>query len=78
MKKYTKKQLKTLIKDGVAHNITYGNIETRKEIEKKEGYYIQVGYACGTYGCSGALLQGHNTGDLYAITDRTSALFIFI
>lgn len=43
----------------------------------KEGYYTQIGYAAGVYGCNGMLLQGHKTNTLYAITSRTTAIFTF-
>jgi hypothetical protein len=29
------------------------------------------------YGLNGGLLKGHNSGTLYAITARTTALFIY-
>ena len=51
--------------------------ETREAIEFVEGYYTQIGYSAGVYGCNGMLLQGHKTGKLYAITARTSAIFVF-
>jgi hypothetical protein len=44
---------------------------------KKEGYLNQVGYAIGIYGLNGKLLKGDKTGTLYAITARSSALYIF-
>lgn len=77
MTQYTQKQLKEMVKDGVATDISHGTNETRKEIEKQEEWYQQVGYAGGLYGCSGKLLQGHKTGKLYAITGRTQAIYIF-
>lgn len=33
---------------------------------------------CGMYGCNGVFYIGHNTGKYYIITDRSTALFIFI
>ena len=77
MTKYTQRQLKAMVKDGIAEDITYGDNDTRKEIEEKEGYYTQVGYSSGTYGCNGMLLKGNKTGKLYAITARTTAVFVF-
>lgn len=77
MTKYTQKQLRAMIRDGLATDITNGTIETRKEIEEKEGYYTQVGYSAGVYGCNGMLFKGHNTGALYAIVGSTSAIFVF-
>ena len=77
MTKYTQRQLKAMVKEGIAEDITYGNNDTRREIEEKEGYYTQVGYSSGTYGCNGMLLKGNKTGKLYAITARTTAVFVF-
>ena len=77
MTKYTQKQLKELVATGAATDITKGTNETRKQIEKEEGYLTQIGYSSGIYGCNGMLLQGHNTSKLYAITSNTSAIYIF-
>lgn len=77
MKKYTQKELKNLVALGVAEDITYGDNDTRRELEEKEGYYTQIGYSAGVYGCNGMLLKGHKTGTLYAITARTTAIFVF-
>lgn len=77
MTKYTQKQLKELVKSGAAIDITNGDNATRKSIESKEGYYTQIGYAAGVYGCNGMLLLGHKTKTLYAITSRTTAIFVF-
>ena len=77
MKKYTQKELKNLVSLGAAEDITRGDNETREAIEAAEGYYTQIGYSAGIYGCNGMLLQGHKTGKLYAITARTTAIFIF-
>ena len=77
MTKYTQKQLKEMVKEGIAEDITYGNNSTRNYIEEKEGFYRQIGYASGLYGCAGMLLKGEKTGTLYAITGRTQAIYIF-
>ena len=77
MTKYAQKQLREMVRDGMAVDVSYGTNETRRAIEAEEGYYNQVGYASGLYGCSGMLLQGHKTGKLYAITGRAMAIYIF-
>ena len=77
MKRYTQKELKNLVTLGTAEDITRGNNETRKAIESAEGYYTQIGYSAGVYGCNGMLLQGNKTGKLYAITARTTAIYVF-
>lgn len=77
MTKYTQKQLRAMVTDGIAEDITKADNNVRKELEKKEGWLRQIGYSAGVYGCNGMLLQGHNSGTLYAITSRTNAVFIF-
>ena len=77
IKKYTQKQLKNMVAEGLAVDITYGTNETRSELEKTEGYYTQIGYSAGVYGCNGMLLKGNKTGKLYAITSRSTAIFVF-
>ena len=77
MTRYTQKQLKELVKSGAAIDITNDDDATRESIESKEGYYTQIGYATGVYGCNGMLLLGHKTNTLYAITSRTTAIFAF-
>lgn len=77
MRKYTLKQLKNLVNNGLAVDLTKGNNDTYKELIKKESYLSQVGYAIGIYGLNGKLLKGDKTGTLYAITARSSALYIF-
>lgn len=77
MVKYTQKQLKAMVKTGMAIDISYADNDERDELEGVEGRLTQVGYASGTYGCSGMLFKGHDTGALYAITGRTQAIYIF-
>lgn len=69
--KYTLKELKRLVRTGAAKDITFSN--TRSDVPES---YTQIGYSCGIYGCNGMLLQGES-GRLYAITKRTTALFMF-
>lgn len=77
MERYTQKQLKNLVNTGAAVDITRGDNETREQILKEEEYYTQIGYSAGVYGCNGMLLKGRKTGKLYAITNTTSAIYIF-
>ena len=71
MERYTQKQLRSLVASGAAKDVT--NANDRKVIPES---YEQIGYAAGIYGCSGMLLQGES-GQLYAVTSRTSAIYIF-
>ena len=71
MEKYTIKQLKSLVNSGAALDVT----RSSKKSDIPENY-TQIGYAAGLYGCNGMLLKGES-GKLYAVTSRTSAIYIF-
>lgn len=71
MERYSCKQLKSLVASGVAKDVTYAN--ERSDIPES---YTQIGYAAGIYGCNGMPLKGES-GQLYAVTGRTSAIYIF-
>ena len=71
MIKYTQKELKRLVKSGCALDIT--NAKGYDAIPEE---YIQIGYAVGTYGTIGKLFEGYS-GKKYAVTKRTTALFMF-
>lgn len=71
MERLTQRELKRLVRIGAAKDIT--NRSDRSAIPE---YYIQIGYSAGVYGCNGKLLQGES-GQLYAICQRTTAIFVF-
>ena len=71
MEKYTVKQLKRLVNDGIAIDVTHSS--NKSDIPEN---YTQVGYAAGIYGCNGMLLKGES-GQLYAVTGRTTAIYIY-
>jgi hypothetical protein len=61
-----------MVKNGIAVAVT--NACDRGAIPEN---YRQIGYARGVYGCNGMLLQGCESGTLYAVTARTTAIYIF-
>lgn len=71
MKKYTQSELKNLVSLGAAVDVTlafdYDAIPER---------YEKIGYSGGINGCTGLLLRGES-GKLYAVTRRSTALFLF-
>ena len=77
MRKYTQKELKNMVALGMAEDVTRANDEDYEKIIKKEGYLSQVGYSSGVYGCNGMLLRGRETGGYYAVTSRTSDIYLF-
>ena len=72
MQRFTQKELRELVRNGVAVDVT--RARDRKAIPEN---YRQIGYSCGIYGCNGMLLQGCDTNKLYAVTSSTSAIYIF-
>ena len=57
MRKYTQKELKTLVRTGAAVDITnHGTAEYRALIEKEKDL-DKLGYSSGVYGINGGLLQ---------------------
>lgn len=72
MRKYTQKELRQLVRLGVAEDYTNkpsDYIYTLNRLDK-------VGYSTGVYGVNGGLVQDPETGQLYAIIGRCSNLFI--
>lgn len=72
MRKYTQKELRQLVRLGVAEDYTNKPSEyiyTLRRLEK-------VGYSSGVYGINGGLVQDTETGALYAIIRRCSNLSI--
>lgn len=77
MIKYTQKQLKEMVSCGIAEDITRCNMQQANELRKKEKWLRQIGFSAGVYGCNGMLLKGEATSKLYAITNRTQAIYLF-
>ena len=72
MRKYTLKELRDLVRLGVAEDYTNKPSEYISTLRRLE----KVGYSSGVYGINGGLVQDTETGALYAITGRCSNLFI--
>jgi len=72
MTKFTQKQIRSLVQSGAAIDVT-----SASEQSAIPESYTQVGYSAGVYGCNGMLLKGRETGQLYAVTSRTTAIYVF-
>lgn len=72
MRKYTQKQLRGLVRLGVADDYTNKPSECAYILNRLE----KVGYSTGIYGINGGLVQDTETGTLYAIIGRCTNLFI--
>lgn len=59
-----------------AVDITRKNPDDIRAIREEERGLDTVLYSRGTYGVNAVLLKGHKSGKLYAITARTTALFM--
>ena len=77
MTKFTQRQLKDMVYYGSALDISDAKQSDYWALKNEEGNFERIGYSCGTYGCNGLLLRGCETGKLYAITKRTTAIYLF-
>lgn len=72
MEKYTQKDLRELVRLGVAEDYTNKPIEYIYTLRRHE----KVGYSSGVYGINGGLVEDPETRQLYAIIGRCANLFI--
>ena len=72
MRKYKLKELRELVRLGVAEDYTNKPAEYLYTLRRLE----KVGYSAGVYGINGGLAEDTETGKLYAIIGRCSNLFI--
>ena len=69
MEKTTLRELRTLVRDGIAIRLT--DIDETLSLET-----IRMSF--GIYGVTGALLIDNSNGQIYAIIGRTSTLFYYV
>ena len=75
IRKMTQKQIKDYVRDGAAIDITnYGFDEMDQFL--REHNLAKIAISRGVYGMNGGLLQDRDTGEMYAITARNSALMM--
>lgn len=70
--KYTQRQLKEMVADGVAIDITTWSTSDVYKLQKEE-QLEPIGSSYGVYGPNGRLYRG-KSGKLYAVTARTTNL----
>ena len=73
----TQKELRNMVNQPYCEDITHGREKDYYRIMKEEGWLDTVAYSTGMNGRTGTLYRGHNTGKMYVITSRTSALYLF-
>lgn len=71
-KKYTQRQLRKLVDQGNAEDITDYSFEEANDLYDR-GYDV-IGVSSGVYGINGALLKMRDTGELMAVCARNSTL----
>ena len=72
------REIKELVTCGQAIDITNHDTTKQEQLETLEGKLDCIAYSHGVYGVNGLLLKGRNSGTLYAITTRSSALFLYL
>lgn len=74
--KISKKNLIELFNSLEGVDITYLSFDDINELRKKEGYFKEIAYTCGTYGVNAVILRGSKTNTFYGILSRTSNIFM--
>ena len=70
----TQKQLKELIDNGLATDITTYDENKTRMLDKKHGRLEKVQITKGVYGMNGALLRSRETGEYFVITSQNLRL----
>lgn len=73
MKKYTQRQLKEFVNQGIAIDITNYSFEQTNELLNNIDIK-KIAYSRGINGLNGGLFKDNKTNKLYAITARNSTL----
>lgn len=71
MRKYTLKELRELVRLGMAHDLTNASAA---EVMTQWAQGEKVGYSSGVYGINGGLIRNTVTGEYYALLSRNSNL----
>ena len=73
MKKYTQRTIKQYVKDGAAVDLTNYGFEDMRDFLHSHSL-DRIAYSAGVYGINGGLMRDRQSGQLYAITARNTAL----
>lgn len=73
-RKYTQKEIKGYTRTGAAQDVTNWTNDQLQALARKP--LDKVGYSSGVYGLNGCIVQDIETGEMYAVTARSTALFI--
>lgn len=67
MRKVKQSFIRSMIRDGIAQELTPDNIPAN---------YEKIMYSSGAYGLNGGVIQDTKTGKLYAVPNRSTTLFM--
>lgn len=70
--KVTQKEIKRLVQIGAAIDVT--NVE----VPDPKGYFEKLMWSKGVYGANGVVVKDTGDGKLYAVTSRSSNLFMLL
>lgn len=76
MLKLTQNQIRQMVDENLAHDITNYNGEKIEKLEKQEICLKRFACSCGTYGINGLVVKGTKTNRLYAITARNNLIYL--
>lgn len=72
MKKVTQKEIKRLVQIGAAIDVTNVDVPAPK------GHFEKLMWSKGVYGANGVVVKDTGDGKLYAVTSRSSNLFMLL
>lgn len=72
MAKVTQKEIKRLVQIGAAIDVTNVNVPAPK------GHFEKLMWSKGVYGANGVVVKDTGDGKLYAVTSRSSNLFMLL
>ena len=72
MERYTIKELREMVRNNYAQDITLADAYTVQDIARNSE---KIAYTCGIYGISGGMLLDRRNGKKYVIIGRCSNLF---
>ena len=75
MREVKQKEIRAIAMHGHAVDITHMKHAEVMNIYKNEHGFSTILFSHGVYGCNGKVLQGNETGNWYACTDRTCNVF---
>lgn len=74
MRKYTLRELKNLVRCGMAHDLTNA---PAAEVKEQWKHCEKIGYSSGIYGINGGLIQNTETGDIMQSPPEIQAYFLY-